>query len=125
MAKGLDLTTGTGYILVDTTLESGINNTYMMCAYVSAMHAHHNNPHVYVYTYVHINDAVEAHSCVDSTYHTVHICTFHHTVQHVPVHVAQSCTYTCTCDSPNCTRVAHRQGQIRMSLDQLQAHRYT
>ena len=27
MAKGLDLTTATGYILVDTTLESGITNT--------------------------------------------------------------------------------------------------
>ena len=28
MAKGLGLTTATGYILVDTTLESGITNTY-------------------------------------------------------------------------------------------------
>ena len=28
MAKGLDLTTAMGYILADTTLESGITNTY-------------------------------------------------------------------------------------------------
>ena len=28
MAKGLDLTTATGYILVDTTLMCGITNTY-------------------------------------------------------------------------------------------------
>ena len=32
MAKGLGLTTVTGYTLVDTTLESGITNTYTTCA---------------------------------------------------------------------------------------------